>query len=73
MSFEMELKAALEAVRQAAVACRSVQSSITTESLAKKDNSPVTVADYASQALVCRVLQQHFLRTRLSEKKVRPS
>ena len=60
MSFEMELKAALEAVRQAAVACRSVQSSITTESLAKKDNSPVTVADYASQALVCRVLQQHF-------------
>jgi len=60
MSFELELKAALDAVRQAAVACRSVQSSITTESLAKKDNSPVTVADYASQALVCRVLQQRF-------------
>ena len=60
MSFELELKAALDAVRQAAVACRSVQSSITTESLAKKDNSPVTVADYASQALVCRVLQQKF-------------
>lgn len=60
MAFEMELKAALKAVRQAAVACRSVQSSITTESLAKKDNSPVTVADYASQALVCRVLQQCF-------------
>ncbi|MFO1001725.1 MAG: 3'(2'),5'-bisphosphate nucleotidase [Planctomycetaceae bacterium] len=60
MSFELELKAALDAVRQAAVACRSVQSSITTESLAKKDNSPVTVADYASQALVCRVLQRRF-------------
>lgn len=60
MSFELELNAALDAVRQAAVACRAVQSLITTESLAKKDNSPVTVADYASQALVCRVLQKRF-------------
>ena len=58
--FEKELQTALQAVRQAAQVCRSVQSSITTESLAKKDNSPVTVADYASQALVCRVLQQAF-------------
>ncbi len=58
--FEKELQTALQAVRQAAKVCRSVQSSITTESLAKKDNSPVTVADYASQALVCRVLQDVF-------------
>ncbi|MFN9720787.1 MAG: 3'(2'),5'-bisphosphate nucleotidase [Planctomycetota bacterium] len=58
--FEKELQTALQAVRQAARVCRSVQSSITTESLAKKDNSPVTVADYASQALVCRVLEDVF-------------
>ena len=60
MPFESELRTALEAVRQAAKVCRSVQSSITTESLAKKDNSPVTVADYASQALICRTLQAKF-------------
>ena len=60
MPFESELRTALEAVRQAARVCRAVQSSITTESLAKKDNSPVTVADYASQALICRTLQTKF-------------
>jgi len=60
MAFELELQTALEAVRQAAKVCRSVQSAITTESLAKKDNSPVTVADYASQSLICRTLQQVF-------------
>lgn len=59
-SYEKELQTALEAVRQAARVCRSVQSSINTESLAKKDSSPVTVADYASQALICRVLQRAF-------------
>lgn len=60
MPFETELRTALDAVRQAAIVCRSVQSSITTESLAKKDKSPVTVADFASQALICRTLQQVF-------------
>lgn len=60
MPLENELSVALNAVRQAAQVCRTVQSSITTESLAKKDNSPVTVADYASQALICRSLRQAF-------------
>jgi 3'(2'), 5'-bisphosphate nucleotidase len=60
MTFSSELQAGLEAVRQAVRVCRSVQSSITTESLAKKDNSPVTVADYASQAIICRSLQRLF-------------
>ena len=59
-SYQHELATALDAVRLAARVCRSVQSSISTESLAKKDNSPVTVADYGSQALICRVLQQTF-------------
>ncbi len=59
-SFQQELETALRSVRQAAEVCRSVQSAITTESLAKKDNSPVTVADYASQAIICRMLQQVF-------------
>jgi 3'(2'), 5'-bisphosphate nucleotidase len=59
-AYHQELQTALQAVRQAAIVCRSVQSSITTESLAKKDKSPVTVADFASQAIVCRQLQHAF-------------
>ena len=58
--YQTELQTALMAVRQAAIVCRSVQSSITTESLAKKDKSPVTVADFASQAIICRRLQLDF-------------
>ena len=59
-ALERELQTALMAVRQAAIVCRSVQSAITTESLAKKDKSPVTVADFASQAIICRQLQLDF-------------
>jgi len=58
--FKRELEAGLQAVRQAALLCRQVQSGITTESLAKQDNSPVTVADYGSQALICRRLRADF-------------
>lgn len=58
--FRRELEAGLRAVRQAALLCREVQSGITTESLAKQDNSPVTVADYGSQAVICRLLAAEF-------------
>ena len=58
--YSNELKTALEAVRQAAAVCRSVQSSIAADALEKKDKSPVTVADFASQALICRTLQESF-------------
>jgi 3'(2'), 5'-bisphosphate nucleotidase len=33
---------------------------VTADTLTKKDRSPVTVADFGSQAVVCRVLQQAF-------------
>lgn len=59
-NLQRELQTALHAVRVASIVCRSVQSRITSESLAKKDNSPVTVADFASQAIICRILQQAF-------------
>ncbi|MEZ6129976.1 MAG: 3'(2'),5'-bisphosphate nucleotidase [Planctomycetaceae bacterium] len=58
--FQSELQVALAAVRQAAVVCRSVQASISADALEKKDKSPVTVADFASQALICRSLEQMF-------------
>jgi len=59
-SFQRELQTAVTAVRQAAIVCRSVQSAMTTASLAKKDKSPVTVADFGSQAVICRRLQLDF-------------
>jgi 3'(2'), 5'-bisphosphate nucleotidase len=56
-----ELDAAIEAVRTAAIVCRKVQSNlISAEALEKKDKSPVTVADFASQAVICRALRAAF-------------
>ena len=37
-----------------------MQSSITQGVLKKKDQSPVTIADFASQAVICRALEQSF-------------
>ena len=52
-----ELEAAVVAVRDAATVCLSVQKNlVTAATLEKKDRSPVTVADFASQALVCSSL-----------------
>jgi 3'(2'), 5'-bisphosphate nucleotidase len=60
MRYENELAVALAAVRQASAVCRSVQSKIAAAALEKKDRSPVTVADFASQAVVCRQLLESF-------------
>lgn len=59
-SYDRELEVALAAVREASKVCRSVQATIAPDALEKKDKSPVTVADFASQALVCRALQNAF-------------
>ena len=57
--YELERKAAIHAVRMASSLCRRVQDQLVTEdSITKKDRSPVTVADYGSQALVCRHLAE---------------
>jgi 3'(2'), 5'-bisphosphate nucleotidase len=55
-----ELRAAVAAVRQAAAVCRAVQRGISRDAVEKKDKSPVTVADFASQAIVCRTLHAAF-------------
>lgn len=54
-----ELQVAVEAARQASKICRSVQSSID-EAMEKEDRSPVTVADYASQAVICKAIRDAF-------------
>lgn len=60
MAFERETDVALAAVREAAALCRRVQGSVKPETLEKKDKSPVTIADFGSQALVCRALREAF-------------
>lgn len=59
MSYQLELAAGIKAVRAAANVCRAVQANlITADTLEKKDKSPVTVADFAAQAIVCAHLLQ---------------
>jgi 3'(2'), 5'-bisphosphate nucleotidase len=58
---DRELAAAIDAVRAAARICRTVAHRlVTADTLEKKDQSPVTVADFASQAIVCRGLERAF-------------
>jgi 3'(2'), 5'-bisphosphate nucleotidase len=53
-----ELDVALHAVRAASRTCRAVQQRmVRPETLQKRDKSPVTVADFASQAIVCALLE----------------
>lgn len=53
-------RAAREAVFQSAAVCRAVQARLDDlRAITKDDKSPVTIADFASQAVVARVLQQH--------------
>jgi len=54
-----EVRAASAAVRVAARACRAVQQRLVVpETLEKRDKSPVTVADFTSQAIVCAHLAE---------------
>jgi 3'(2'), 5'-bisphosphate nucleotidase len=55
-----ERTVALAAVREAGKLCRQVQDGIAPDTLQKQDRSPVTVADYGSQALICRALGEAF-------------
>jgi 3'(2'), 5'-bisphosphate nucleotidase len=58
--YDHEQSVAIQAVREAALLCRAVASQISPEVLSKKDKSPVTVADFGSQALICRMLAEAF-------------
>lgn len=60
MSFLSEKNIALAAVREAADLCSTVQRQVDPASLSKKDRSPVTIADFGSQALICSRLRMAF-------------
>lgn len=54
---QAQLDLAASAVRRASRVCRQIhQRMVTPQTLEKKDRSPVTAADFASQAVVCAVL-----------------
>lgn len=55
-----EVELAVKAVREASRLCKGVQAEVSAGVLEKLDRSPVTVADYGSQALVCRALREAF-------------
>ncbi len=59
---EQDLSIALNAVRRACRLCADVQQRlITDDTRAKKDRSPVTIADYGAQAVVHTTLEEHGL------------
>lgn len=61
MAYESERAVATEAVCKAATLCQRVRANLVTdEALAKKDRSPVTVADYGAQAVVIAELMNAF-------------
>lgn len=60
-TYTHERKIAIEAVIEAAALCRMVQQEMVGDkALRKDDRSPVTVADFGSQAVVCRHLKTAF-------------
>lgn len=66
MSYTREREVAVAAVEQASRLCRAVQASLVSEeSIAKKDESPVTIADFGAQAVVARTLRGAFPTLRL--------
>lgn len=63
MVYENERRVAVDAVVEACRLCRAVQAALVSEeTLAKKDRSPVTVADFGAQALVSADLAGAFPR-----------
>jgi len=55
-----ELEFAINAVRQASLLVKQVQAEMVSSALTKDDRSPVTVADFAAQALVGHLLNDAF-------------
>ncbi|RKU26256.1 3'(2'),5'-bisphosphate nucleotidase [Candidatus Poribacteria bacterium] len=52
---------AIDAVIKATELCQTVQSEmVSTDTIQKKDRSPVTIADFGSQAIICKVIGDTF-------------
>ncbi|MEM7125163.1 MAG: 3'(2'),5'-bisphosphate nucleotidase [Chloroflexota bacterium] len=61
MNYQQEKEAAIEAVIQAATLCTQVRADmVNLDAIEKGDKSPVTVADFGAQALVCQHIKAIF-------------
>jgi 3'(2'), 5'-bisphosphate nucleotidase len=60
MSYQLEKQVAIEAVKLAAKLCQQVRQTIRPEAIEKRDRSPVTIADFGSQAVICKLLAEAF-------------
>jgi 3'(2'), 5'-bisphosphate nucleotidase len=60
MAYEKEQTLALKAAAAAAQLCEQVRAQKLSDAIEKPDESPVTIADYASQAIICRLLAEAF-------------
>lgn len=60
MAYDTEKQIALQAVLAAAHLCNQVRQEIVPEAMEKDDRSPVTVADFGSQAVICRAIKAAF-------------
>jgi 3'(2'), 5'-bisphosphate nucleotidase len=60
MSYQREKQVAIEAVTLAARLCQKVRQTIQPEAIEKRDRSPVTIADFGSQAVICKLLSEAF-------------
>ncbi len=60
MAYELEKQVAIAAVQQAAQLCERVRQTLVPEAIEKNDKSPVTVADFGAQALICQALADAF-------------
>lgn len=59
-NYDAEVRAITAGLAEASRLCRNVQRSIFVDALTKSDRSPVTLADFGSQALVCRAIRASF-------------
>lgn len=60
MSFQKELKVAIDAVRKASALAYHVSAGQNISGLQKEDKSPVTVADFGAQAVIISEVHKHF-------------
>lgn len=60
MSYAQELKVALEAVRRASYLTHKVAQGKNVSAIKKEDNSPVTLADFAAQAVITSAIRAAF-------------
>lgn len=59
INYQKAAEIAIASIKQAAILCEEVRKNIP-QALEKEDKSPVTVADFGSQALICKALKEAF-------------